>query len=218
MPASMRRGATLSRGRPASFVFHLHAKGPVQFVLLRCGLADKFTVRGHPGVNQIRFRGKVHGRRLAPGTYRVRARSRGKTVLRTRLVVSGAASPCGPVGGASNGAVSSGAGSALAAGSPRRPATGKAVTAQASPAPVGTHDRGGVLGARASKVIPGSGGTQVALLVVLLGAILLLALGALPRGVVPHPGAAAFVARRRAIFAAAGLAALAAFLVSYFIT
>ena len=55
-------------------------------------------------------------------------------------------------------------------------------------------------------------------MIVLLGAILLLALGALPRGVVPHAGAAAFVARRRAIFAAAGLAALTAFLVSYFVS
>ena len=61
-----------------------------------------------------------------------------------------------------------------------------------------------------SKVIPGSGETQVALLIVLLGAILLLAVGAVPRSVVPHAGAAAFVARRRAIFAAGGLAAFPA--------
>jgi hypothetical protein len=50
-----------------------------------------------------------------------------------------------------------------------------------------------------------------------LGAILLLAIGAVPRSVIPHAGAAAFVARRRAIFAAGGLAALGAFLVSYFV-
>jgi hypothetical protein len=75
-----------------------------------------------------------------------------------------------------------------------------------------------VLGATATKVIPGDGGTQLALVVVLAAAIFLLALGALPREVVPHPAAAAFLARRRAMFAVAGLAALAAFLVSYFIT
>ena len=42
-------------------------------------------------------------------------------------------------------------------------------------------------------------------------------LGALPRQAVPHSGAAAFVARRRPLIAAGGLAALTAFLVSYFV-
>ena len=78
------------------------------------------------------------------------------------------------------------------------------------------HDSG-LLGAPVPRILPGSRQTQLALLSVLAGAILLLGLGALPRQVVPHPGAAAFVARRRPLIAAAGLAALTAFLVSYFV-
>jgi hypothetical protein len=76
----------------------------------------------------------------------------------------------------------------------------------------------GILGARASKLLPGSGETQLALLIVLIAAIALLAVGATPREIVPGAAPAAFVARRRPLFALAGLAALAAFLVSYFVT
>ena len=64
-------------------------------------------------------------------------------------------------------------------------------------------------------MLPGSGETQLGLLFVLTAAIFLLGLGALPRQAVPHPVAAAFIARRRMLIAAAGLTALAAFLFSY---
>jgi len=76
------------------------------------------------------------------------------------------------------------------------------------------HDSGG-LGEPLASILPGSKETQLGLLFVLTAAIFLLGLGALPRQVVPHPTAAAFIARRRAIIATAGLAALTAFLVSY---
>jgi hypothetical protein len=76
----------------------------------------------------------------------------------------------------------------------------------------------GILGAHGSKLLPGSGETQLALLIVLIAAIALLAVGATPREIVPGAAPAAFVARRRPLFALAGLAALAAFLVSYFVT
>jgi hypothetical protein len=142
-------------------------------------------------------------------------------VLRTKLVVRGPVTFCSAVGGASSDDIL-GLGS-IFGGSPKQPGTGTGLggtsdtraVPSASNAP--HHGSGGVLGAHVSKVIPGSGETQVALLVVLLGAILLLAIGAVPQSVVPHAGAAAFVARRRAIFAAGGLAALGAFFVSYFV-
>jgi hypothetical protein len=76
----------------------------------------------------------------------------------------------------------------------------------------------GILGARASRLLPGSGETQLALLIVLIAAIALLAVGATPREIVPGAASGAFVARRRPLFALAGLAALAVFLVSYFVT
>jgi outer membrane biosynthesis protein TonB len=90
-----------------------------------------------------------------------------------------------------------------------------AAPAQRSPR-IGPHDSGG-LGAPIASILPGSKETQLGLLFVLTAAIFLLGLGALPRQVVPHPAAAAFIARRRTLIAAAGLTALTAFLVSYLI-
>ena len=186
---------------------------------LGCELTRKFSVRGHSGLNRIRFRGRVHGRRLPAGVYRVRAWSHGKTVLRTRLLVRGPVTFCFPAGGASSEDILGLA--SVFGGSPKQPGTGAGGKAGPPPVPSASnpppHGSGGVLGAHVSKVIPGSPETQVALLIVLLGAILLLAVGAVPRNVVPHAGAAAFVARRRAIFAAGGLAALGAFLIAYFV-
>jgi len=78
------------------------------------------------------------------------------------------------------------------------------------------HDSGGI-GLPLSAALPGSGETQLGLLFVLMAAIFLLGLGALPRQAVPHPAAAAFIARRRVLIAAGGLTALTAFLVSYLV-
>ena len=139
-------------------------------------------------------------------------------MLRTKLVVRGPVTFCSAAGGASS-EDSFGLGSVLG-GSPKQPGRvheGSATSAGTSASKASSQDSGSVLGAHVSKVIPGSGETQVALLIVLLGAIVLLAVGAMPQSVVPHAGTAAFVARRRAIFAASGLAALGAFLISYFI-
>ena len=55
----------------------------------------------------------------------------------------------------------------------------------------------------------------LALFVVLSIAIFLLALGALPRAAIPHPGAAVFLAEKRPLIAAGGAAAFVAFLVAY---
>jgi hypothetical protein len=219
--ATTPRRVALTRKGSVTFTFRLRAQGRVVFVLRRlgCAVTRKFAVRGHSGLNRIRFRGRVHGRPLPAGTYRVRAWSHGKTVLRTKLVVRGSVTFCFAAGGASSDDLL-GIASVLG-GSPKQPGHGRrdenATSGGPSASPAPTHDSGGVLGAQVSKVIPGSGETQLALLIVLLGAILLLAVGAVPRSVVPHPGAAAFVARRRAIFTAGGLAALGAFLISYFI-
>jgi hypothetical protein len=76
----------------------------------------------------------------------------------------------------------------------------------------------GVLGTHVSKLLPGSGETQLELLLLLSAAIFLLGLGALPLEMVPHPAAAALLARHRSLIAAGGLAALVMFVVSYFVT
>lgn len=95
-------------------------------------------------------------------------------------------------------------------------AAGKTASAPEHAAAPGTHDSG-LLGAPVSAIVPSSRETQLALLIVLAAATFLLGIGAVPRQVIPHPGAAAFIARYRPLVAAAGLFALTAFLVSYFV-
>src|SRR6185436_1925400 len=52
------------------------------------------TVRGHRGLNRVRFAGRIRGHRLAPGTYRIRVRSQGRTLLRKTLVVGDGLASC----------------------------------------------------------------------------------------------------------------------------
>jgi hypothetical protein len=55
-----------------------------------CAGIGHFSVVGHAGLNRVRFTGKVHGRRLAPGTYRISIRTAsGRVVRRVTLVVVG---------------------------------------------------------------------------------------------------------------------------------
>jgi hypothetical protein len=47
-----------------------------------CRFAGLFTVRAHRGRNVVRFDGRIKGRRLDPGTYRLTAHSRGADARR----------------------------------------------------------------------------------------------------------------------------------------
>jgi hypothetical protein len=72
--------------------FRLARSGRVIFSILElspaCETAATFTVAGHPGLNRVRFNGRVHGRTLESGTYQIRARTRaGGTVLHVVLVI-----------------------------------------------------------------------------------------------------------------------------------
>jgi hypothetical protein len=213
----------LSRRHPTTaLVFRLSRGGLVHFSVqdLVCGTVRSFTVHGHAGVNRVRFSGRVGGRRLRAGSYRIRGRSDGKTVFHRWLIVGGGGPSCS--GGLSatseNGSTSLlGVTDATAGksgtGSRQRAYSSALAHRQASP----HSSSAGVLGAQISRILPGSRRTQLALLAILSVAIFLLALGAVPRQLVPHPGAAAFLAQRRALIALAGLTALTAFLVSYFV-
>ena len=55
----------------------------------RCGVTRSFQLRGHKGVNRFRFNGRLDGRRLAPGTYRIEARAvrSGRRLFVTRVVI-----------------------------------------------------------------------------------------------------------------------------------
>jgi hypothetical protein len=194
-----------------------------------CGVVASFKVHAHAGVNRLRFKGRIHGRKLGPGVYRLRGRAGAKTVLRKTLVVGdgivftcSGANPLrtivtffsGGSGGSGSFGSTSLAGGTGKSGHESGSAVSKVTKTPKAPAP----KRAGLLGARASKVLPGDGGTQLALLLILGAAIVLLALGALPREAVPNRAAAAFIAQRRALIAGGGLAALGAFLISYLIT
>jgi hypothetical protein len=79
-------------------VFRLARSTAVAFTVTQvspiCAVAGTFLVHGHPGVNRVRFYGKLHGRQLAPGTYRIDARTRGGVrVLHVTLVIVGAGVP-----------------------------------------------------------------------------------------------------------------------------
>lgn len=222
----------LTRRHPATtLTYRLQRGGVVHVVVLQvgCGRISAFPVRAHGGTNTLRVRRTIKGRRLPDGTYRIRGRAHGRMVLRATLVIGkGGRAPCsltavtrdlasvfGPGSGGSASGSASATGAGAVSGSSGKLAAGNTAGARAGVRP---HPASGVLGATVSKVLPGGTGTQLGLLIVLAGAILLLAVGALPRDVVPNAAAAAFLVRERVTIAAAGLSALAAVLIAYFIT
>jgi hypothetical protein len=193
------------------FVFHLGEPGRVRvtFREVRCGGTASLTLRGHRGLNRVRFTGRIGRHRLAPGTYRIRVRSHGRTLLRKTLVVGDGLASCTVERELD--AVSF-PGATLFTGTPSSPGAHSDADAARAAAPgaltVRPHHEG-VLGATAARVLPHSRAARVTLLAELALALLLLGLGALPDRMVPHTAAAAFLARERAIFAAGGLSILA---------
>lgn len=65
----------------------------VEFVLIRvapdCRPVGRFRVKGHAGKNRVRFRGRIKGRALRPGTYVIRARTlpARRALTETKLVI-----------------------------------------------------------------------------------------------------------------------------------
>lgn len=64
-----------------TIVFRLASRTVVRFTVIRvhptCARVGSFRVRGHAGVNRVKWRGRVNGRPLAEGTYRLLLRARG---------------------------------------------------------------------------------------------------------------------------------------------
>ena len=86
----------MSKGRhhrATTFMFRLRKAGRVRVTVTqlapRCGVTRSFQLRGHKGVNRLRFSGRLGGRRLAPGTYRIDARAvrSGRRLFVTRVVI-----------------------------------------------------------------------------------------------------------------------------------
>jgi hypothetical protein len=137
--------AGTSAKRGTTLVFVLDKAGRVRFTVRRpapsCGVVATFTVRGHRGVNRVRFTGRVHGRTLAPGRYRIEARIVGAplrgVVASTTVVITRkkgdvlpAAAPAGTCAGATPPASTSATLDALAS---EGPSIVPATVAQATP-------------------------------------------------------------------------------------
>src|SRR5918992_516885 len=64
-----RPGVTLTfwLARPALIELLIRQEAPI------CRVWGTLSKRGERGLNRVRFRGRIHGKRLPPGTYRIRA-------------------------------------------------------------------------------------------------------------------------------------------------
>jgi hypothetical protein len=194
-----------------------------------CRAVGHITVTGHQGLNRYRFNGRVQGRRLQPGTYRISLRTpSGRLVRRIVLVVSAGAptpaevraaratnvcaaasfngfgfslSPFLAVGTPSTGGSAPGS---LESGA-QQPETGGV-------APHGPNLHSGVLGSTVEKTARAIRWFLVALLAV---AIVLLAAASLPRVAVPDARINDLLARHRVELAGLGAVALAAVAVAF---
>jgi hypothetical protein len=230
-----RSGPGSRRGTTLTFV--LSKPTIVEFVLVRvapdCRPVGRFRVKGHAGQNRVRFRGRIKGRALSPGTYVIRARTlpARRALTKTKLVIfkrrplagelaaAQASNTCGSSDGGTSyaSALGGGPGPPLGSGDAGKLQV-KPSTEESEPIRVG-RSRGktpaAVLGVRftraadAVKEVP-------ALLYLLLGiAIGLLAAAAMPLRFVPSARMAAVLAYRRTFVAMAGAITLASVAVVY---
>ena len=195
----------------------------------RCRTAGRIVVRGHAGRNVVRFRGRVGGHMLVPGTYRITPRLRGGTQLRSLLlvVVAGRAPARGEL--ASARAADACAAAWEASGSARFAAWISAPTAATLPvratqlAAGATASRkdlsglGGILGANFAQALQDPTSVSPVLLILLAIAICLLGLAALPRSVVASPVLAEQLTHRRLDLALAGTTTLLVVVLTYMI-
>ena len=187
-----------------------------------CRTAGHFSYSGHAGVNRVRFNGRVAGRQLEPGTYRISARTRdGGTVPRVTLVVvavaptraqlaaARSANVCPAIAGTASG--STGASITAGLATAQRSLTPKGQPS-ASGAPNGSNPPSGVLAATLEKTAEALRPAIIALLAV---AILLLAVASLPRAAIPDPRLHNVLARHRVDLAGVGAVALAAVVIVF---
>jgi hypothetical protein len=72
-------------------VFKLRHATRVRFTVVevfpRCRVVGSFTVRGHRGVNRVRFNARVRGTRLPTGTYQIGLRTKTNRLLRVTIAI-----------------------------------------------------------------------------------------------------------------------------------
>jgi hypothetical protein len=190
-----------------------------------CAPIGHFSVRAHAGVNNVRFTGRLHGRKLQPGTYRftVRARS-GRVLRRVILVVVRGAKPTGRALAAlrtanacaadTQGSGFSSTGSGNAGGTAPTPQTPQASEAGVVPAH-GPNLHSGVLASAAQET---ARALEPLLIALLVASIVLFGVASLPREAVPGPRLHDALAQHRVELAGLGAAAFVAAVLAFFLT
>jgi uncharacterized membrane protein YgcG len=222
--------------RKTTLTVVLSAPGTVVFELVRvapdCAVAGRFRISGRRGVNRVPFRGRVRGRALPPGTYRIRAYVRGRAVAQTRIVIFDRRPLPGEVAAARSSnacaredsrGVTSSAGSAADKSGGSASGNGASDVLRIEPrterAGAGSHDRGrlaaGVLGARFERATAAVKDVHPLLFLLLGFAIALLTLATVPLRYVPNARVAALLAYRRSALALTGAMMLTWVMVFY---
>jgi hypothetical protein len=212
--------------------FRLAQAGRIVFTVVQvspvCRIAGSFSIHGHAGLNRVRFRGRVGGRLLLPGTYRLNAHTpRGGTVVHVVLAVFGAAPSPNQLAIARRSSVCS----AADLGRLTSNTTGALTAAP----PAGAGDPGGLVGGQnpsdsgvagasveikapdASAFSPTAISRKVSnplVIAALALAIVLLGLAAIPPAAIRDPGLTEVLSRHRLEAALAGAAAFIAALVA----
>ncbi len=194
------------RHRRTTLVFVLRRPALVEFVVVQvspvCRRVGAFQVRGHRGVNRIRFDARIPHHVLGPGTYRIVARRRGGgKVVDTRLVVvqnakranlwaARRANTCPP---GTDPALLPATGAPSSNGDPRAGGSAAAARPEKAEAPASTRHRG-VLSARfAKKAVDAARSVPLWLYGLALLSIILLTAGAFLPKAAPRGLAASMV-------------------------
>jgi hypothetical protein len=216
--------------RPALIRLLVRQEAPV------CRVWGTLVRDGDRGLNRLRFRGRIRGKLLPPGTYRIRAEAirggdedslgavtvgiapRSRKVEKVRAPRSTCDSPIAEVTDEEADA----ANSRLRTGPPEPQGSGNddpevaAATAEKPSAGAAAEkvpladDDASVVGSIPNPFREAPGWLQPLMLVMLVIAIVLLQLGVLPARLIPSSDAALFVARRRPAFLGAGAGLLGA--------
>jgi hypothetical protein len=189
-----------------------------------CHRVGSFRVKGRSGRNTVAFEGRVNGRTLPPGTYRIDVRAAGnrRRVLRTVVVIT-RARPTRAELAAARAEIACGALLPSLFGAVISPAIGIGSGSTAAPGAGPEQGRGGVLAERRSEEpshssvlgVPAHKAFPLLVLAVIGLSILLLGVGVLPRTAIPHARAAQIVAEYRPMIATAGAAALIGVVIAY---
>ncbi|TML70544.1 MAG: hypothetical protein E6G13_08225 [Actinobacteria bacterium] len=199
----------------------------------QCRVAGRFVVNGRRGVNKVKFTGRLDGRPLPTGTYRVSAQAwGGATILQVILVVfDSAPSPteleharhanvCASSSSsssvralASNAMLASGGAAGATGSGASKGAVSEIVRSQTSSA-TSRSSAGHPSAAPFSASRISGNSTRPLVLATLAIAVLLLGVSALPQQAIPDPRVTDVLARHRLEVALAGVGALAAALIA----